>query len=596
MATEYKLSYTASEIDQKLAMVDETKNVLENNYYTSADVDTKIEEINESVDTKIGNANTILETKLASKADLVDGKIIAEQIPDDIVDLSGYYTKSEVDTALDNVSVDLSDYYTKTESDVALGNKADLVDGKVPLEQLPDNIGSGSSSEQVQADFDQNDSTQPDYIKNKPFYDTRKISYYSQEKTPNPVSFTLAATNNIFYKVSDLVPTREEIFGSIKILKGYKYADITEIVPVENDIMLEADEFIMCASESYSLLFVNTAGTVSFTYSGYNLSLEIPETGIYYVLSGMSSTMSEGRTVEVQLGGELKTLDVKFIPDMYYDTRVRSYYSQAENPNPVSFDNQMMNYSFYKISDLVPTREQIFGEMAIVNQYGNNTTPIEDNIVIETSEFIVTNDGSWSFCFINTAGTLSFTYSGYPMTIEVPEVGIYYIRPIGAGVPEGRIFEITLGGSLKQIDKKFLPVGVVNGIAGLDGSGKIPQNQINTVNGVSQYNYNPITSDAVYTALGYRSQLTFDSSPMSGSQNPVTSDGVYWAIENKNVTVDSSVQSGSNNAVSSNAVYNALNDKQDKIAVTTSDNGKFMRVVDGVWAAITVPNAEDGEF
>jgi hypothetical protein len=31
-------------------------------------------------------------------------------------------------------------------------------------------------------------------------------------------------------------------------------------------------------------------------------------------------------------------------------------------------------------------------------------------------------------------------------------------------------------------------------------------------------------------------------------------------------------------------------------SVTTDDNGKFMRVVNGVWAASTIPNAEEATF
>lgn len=30
--------------------------------------------------------------------------------------------------------------------------------------------------------------------------------------------------------------------------------------------------------------------------------------------------------------------------------------------------------------------------------------------------------------------------------------------------------------------------------------------------------------------------------------------------------------------------------------VTTADNGKFLRVVEGQWAAATVPNAEEASF
>lgn len=46
MAKEYRLNYTAEEIDAKLATVDETKNALENNYYTSVEIDDLIGDCN----------------------------------------------------------------------------------------------------------------------------------------------------------------------------------------------------------------------------------------------------------------------------------------------------------------------------------------------------------------------------------------------------------------------------------------------------------------------------------------------------------------------------------------------------------------------
>ena len=73
MATEYKLNYTASEINQKLATVDETKNTLENSYYNSLEIDGMLEQ-----------ADSEVEASLATKADLVDGKVPIEQLPDDI--------------------------------------------------------------------------------------------------------------------------------------------------------------------------------------------------------------------------------------------------------------------------------------------------------------------------------------------------------------------------------------------------------------------------------------------------------------------------------------------------------------------------------
>lgn len=71
MATEYKLGYTGEEINRRLATVNETKNNLETNYYTSATID----------------------TKLGEKADLVDGKIPVEQLPSVEEDYSSLINK-----------------------------------------------------------------------------------------------------------------------------------------------------------------------------------------------------------------------------------------------------------------------------------------------------------------------------------------------------------------------------------------------------------------------------------------------------------------------------------------------------------------------
>lgn len=37
-------------------------------------------------------------------------------------------------------------------------------------------------------------------------------------------------------------------------------------------------------------------------------------------------------------------------------------------------------------------------------------------------------------------------------------------------------------------------------------------------------------------------------------------------------------------------------EKADKVEVTSADNGKFMQVVNGEWAAVTVPNANGVSF
>lgn len=60
---------------------------------------------------------------------------------DDIT--SEYYTKSEIDNIALNGTVNLSNYYTKSETNTTLSSKADLVNGKIPVEQLPADLGEG---------------------------------------------------------------------------------------------------------------------------------------------------------------------------------------------------------------------------------------------------------------------------------------------------------------------------------------------------------------------------------------------------------------------------------------------------------------------
>jgi hypothetical protein len=116
---------------------------------------------------------TDLDAKLGLKADLVDGKVPAEQLPsyvDDVIEgyyfENAFYSDSEHTTAIageiSKIYVDLTnnvspvtyrysgstyikissgmekeDYYTSADLDVKLTGKADLVDGVVPNTQLP---------------------------------------------------------------------------------------------------------------------------------------------------------------------------------------------------------------------------------------------------------------------------------------------------------------------------------------------------------------------------------------------------------------------------------------------------------------------------
>ena len=79
-------------------------------YYTKTEIDTKLDELEVDVDLSDYYNKTEIDTKL-------------DELEVD-VDLGDYYNKTEIDTKLDEleVDVDLGDYYTKTEIDAVLGD------------------------------------------------------------------------------------------------------------------------------------------------------------------------------------------------------------------------------------------------------------------------------------------------------------------------------------------------------------------------------------------------------------------------------------------------------------------------------------------
>ena len=195
MATEYKLNYTASEINQKLATVDETKNALENGYYTSAEIEGMFEQANSEVE-------------------------------------------------------------------ASLATKADLVDGKVPIEQLPDDIGEGFT--QIQSDFNQTDSTQPDYIKNKPIYniivnqETGKVEQSLDEIVTAAQSGMVPICSGALSLVTDTV-IEDGSYTMIQltmfalpntVLPVNIYADGTVEMELSDNMQMKSDRVLSISAES----------------------------------------------------------------------------------------------------------------------------------------------------------------------------------------------------------------------------------------------------------------------------------------------------------------------------------------------------------
>lgn len=503
MAKEYKLPYTAFEISDKLRTVDEVKTALENDYYTKSEVNTSFEAVNESI-----------------------GEVTA-----------------------------------------SLRNKADLVDGKVSLEQLPDNIGTGGGLTEVAWED----------IKNKPFYDDNlSIKIPSDISncttiTSQPLE-TMGGMGFSFVKVSDDCFTApDETYGAL--IKLQNDGTILEFTVKNNNIVNLGNGFGVLIMENgfYPLIMnITSVGVSTFPTAdsfGEDMIFNVSETGVYFLhIEGMAYVES----FEINKG---KTLDPKYLPagSIGYETRPFEDIIWDGNTDglpmvsaDVNVDGTPMTLTVYKVSDSVIPMDAMYGA-EITYAYNNGEEEGEDGSSIDNdSLFSVHSNGSYAsdsadfFCITedNTSANLSELVPDLMM--DFLEAGIWFLVLESGGMEMQRTISLNAPINITKIDVKYLPTDEPYGVVTLDFAGKIPPDKVRASSTVSQYDSSPVSSQAVYTALGGRSQLTIESTVNSYSSNPVSSSAVYTAIENKQINVDPSVQSGSNNAVSGNAVYNKL--------------------------------------
>ena len=109
------------------------------------------------------------------------------------------------------------------------------------------------------------------------------------------------------------------------------------------------------------------------------------------------------------------------------------------------------------------------------------------------------------------------------------------------------------------------------------------------VEGAVKYTEQTLTDSQKQQA---RENIGAGTSSFSGSYNDLTNKPTIPTA----VTVDSALSDSSVNPVQNKVVTSFLATKAEKVAVTTSDNGKFLRVVNGVWAAASIDNANGVSF
>ena len=139
----------------------------------------------------------------------------------------------------------------------------------------------------VQPDWNQNDPTAADYIKNRTHYDEQTVIEWDGDTTG------LVGANGVLYKVSDVIPAKSDVLGGTITLSNGSAITITP----DMTGMTDGDSFTIAEFA----LIIASAGV--FSDKGFSFT----ETGIYF-MSGSNVHTSK------LVYGSTKTIDPQYLP------------------------------------------------------------------------------------------------------------------------------------------------------------------------------------------------------------------------------------------------------------------------------------------
>ena len=395
------------------------------------------------VDVDLSDYYTKTETdaSLFGKADLVDGKIPVEQIPEGIVDLSGYYTKTEINEEINSVSETFN---------VELLKKADLIDGKIPTSQLPDDIGSGGGIAEVSWDD----------LADKPFGEIgEKIEWDGITSAEDiDVTNTLGV---VIHKVSE-VQTKEKLIGSsVNVLMGSGQAE--EFVISESHFLdVSENAFVVMYNGLVVIIATKDAATENF----YGVDVPFSSGGIWFCTSPAAYTTKSLASSDFGI----KKIDKKYLPDdigsgiggatSWNDLTDKPF---GETGWSIEWDgtptdeysdvSDTMGAILYRVGE-AKTAEEVVGAVCKfdlifdgVSQKNEHIIDASDVIDLDENAFVVFYDGLGLFVSALEAGVYNFM----GINFDFPSAGTWFVKA-------PNYTPTYLGNTkLKQIDAKYIP-------------------------------------------------------------------------------------------------------------------------------------------
>lgn len=424
---------------------------------------------------------------------------------------------------------------------------------KLPKEALPDDLS--TEVEMVQSNYAENDETKDSYIQNRPFYDypvqevnfPRTFEKFTWDgNTEGKIQIILiedeVQTPQAWYKISDNFIPEEKLLNSFVTINSADLGEdnirlASQISPISNT-QTGTIGYEICVSEDGSLFLpfiyeVSEVGTY-LTSNGYQYYF--PEVGIY-------TLNFNGQWVESWEGFyDLESEELIKVETQSDFLPMNTYIKYVSEEIPEKED---WYYSYLKYLQITKykaiTGEMILDDTSVLedlqDKYGSYSLPPLILVIKTPNESIEISDGTF---------------------ITFEKTGIYMVV---TDLGDNYFMSMDLYQLYNKIDKKYIyPITV------------------ETYNKIAEGNTKPVSSGAVWTALGGRSSIYIDDEnlPQSGSQKLMTSNAIYKAFEQMNqnkqdtLTILDTVQENSDGIVKSSGIYNAIEEIKNDVPTATS--------------------------
>lgn len=413
-------------------------------------------------------------------------------------------------------------------------------------------------------------------------------------------TFEVLGFGNTAHKISDVVPTKEQLMMADWSISDFSGNNIYDINLSESNIMAESDTAILLRLLSpldyHYYVICNSAGQNTLIYSGIEVTLDVPEVGIYQLYT-------TGEEFPIELFGSISyniTEEVNFVqpnweqndptqPDyvknrpfysdlqnkvILHHTFTMSYIVFDESTGDGAWENDGMMHVITNSNDKL-----IIGNTYTVNFNGTDYLCVAfeaEGLVALGNQIVVdgiTDTGEPFVIAQDIDGSLIGASGFIMIVIDMP-------NPSVSTTVEYSVQIDGLTGLIKTIDPIYLPDDIGSSLPEVttDDDGKI----LTVV-------------DGIWGVAEETKELPIVSS--SDDNKILKVSGGVWGIadEIKELPIVTSSDDGKVLSVS-DGVWGANTIPKELPTVTSSDEGKFLRIVGGLPAWATVPNAEEASF